>query len=88
MQLTRQIGEHLVAAELGRRGYVATPFAGNIPMYDRLAADIGGHGTPVRLMQLAGGGVAVEMKPHDLESMSDELWSLLRFGISPHRNTA
>jgi hypothetical protein len=30
MQLTRQIGEHLVAAELGRRGYVATPFAGNI----------------------------------------------------------
>ena len=33
-QLTRQIGEHLVAAELGRRGYVATPFAGNVPMYD------------------------------------------------------
>jgi hypothetical protein len=29
MQLTRQIGEHLLAAELGRRDYVATPFAGN-----------------------------------------------------------
>ena len=29
MQITRQIGEHLVVAELGRRGYVAAPFAGN-----------------------------------------------------------
>lgn len=42
MQLTRQTGEHLVAAELGRRGYVATPFAGNIPMYVLLIADLHG----------------------------------------------
>ncbi|PCJ53300.1 MAG: hypothetical protein COA73_15425 [Candidatus Hydrogenedentota bacterium] len=35
--LTRQIGEHLVTAELGRRGIVATPFAGNIPNIDILA---------------------------------------------------
>ena len=27
MHLTRQIGEHLVAAELGRLGYIAAPFA-------------------------------------------------------------
>ncbi len=37
MQLTRQIGEHLVTAELGRRGVFATPFAGNVPDIDLLA---------------------------------------------------
>ena len=35
--LTRQIGEHLVVAELGRHGIVATPFAGNMPDYDVVA---------------------------------------------------
>ena len=34
MYLTRQIGEHLVAAKLGRMDYVATPFAGNVPLFD------------------------------------------------------
>jgi hypothetical protein len=32
-QLTGHIGEHLVAAELGRMGLFATPFAGNVPDY-------------------------------------------------------
>lgn len=36
-QLTRQIGEHLVTAELGRRGIIATPFSGNVPDIDILA---------------------------------------------------
>ena len=36
-KLTGQIGEHLVTAELGRRGIVATPFAGNVPDIDILA---------------------------------------------------
>ena len=35
-QLTRQIGEHLVTAELGRMGIVASPFAGNVPNIDIL----------------------------------------------------
>ena len=35
--LTRQIGEHLVVAEFGRHGIVATPFAGNMPDYDIVA---------------------------------------------------
>jgi len=37
IQLTRQIGEHLVTAELGRRQIIATPFAGNVPDIDILA---------------------------------------------------
>jgi hypothetical protein len=55
MQLTRQIGEHLVAAELGRRGYIATPFAGNIPLYDLLAADKRGHAIPIQVKAINGG---------------------------------
>src|SRR3954467_11981519 len=49
MQLARQIGEHLVAAELGRRGYVAAPFAGNVPLFDLLAADMTGRAFSVQV---------------------------------------
>lgn len=36
-QLAGQIGESLVVAELGRRGIIATAFAGNVPDIDLLA---------------------------------------------------
>jgi hypothetical protein len=36
-QLTRQIGEYLAAAELGRRGWIATTFTGSLPGFDILA---------------------------------------------------
>ncbi len=38
-QLTRQIGEYLAAAELGRRNWVATTFTGSLPGFDILAID-------------------------------------------------
>ena len=42
--LTKQTGEYLVAAELSRRGFIATPFTGNVPSYDIVAVDgRGGH---------------------------------------------
>lgn len=31
-KLAEQIGEHLVCAELGRRGFIATPFSGMFPL--------------------------------------------------------
>jgi hypothetical protein len=37
IQLARQIGEYLAAAELGRRGWVATTFTGSVPGFDLLA---------------------------------------------------
>ena len=55
MQLTRQIGEHLVAAELGRMGYIAAPFAGNVPLYDLFAADSRGHAIPIQVKAINGG---------------------------------
>lgn len=42
--LTKQAGEYLVAAELSRRGFIATTFTGNVPHYDIVAVDeSGGH---------------------------------------------
>jgi hypothetical protein len=38
-KLAGQIGEYLVCAELGRRGFIATPFSGNVPSFDVLATD-------------------------------------------------
>jgi len=37
MQLTKQVGEYLACAELSRRGFIATAFAGNVPDFDVLA---------------------------------------------------
>lgn len=54
MQLTRQIGEHLVAAELGRRGYVAAPFAGNVEGFDLVAVDAVGRAIPIQVKAING----------------------------------
>ena len=43
-QLTKQVGEYLVAAEVCRRGFIATTFTGNVPHYDIIASNsTGGH---------------------------------------------
>lgn len=45
-KLVGQTGEYLVAAELSRRGLIATTFTGNVPHYDILASnEIGQHVT-------------------------------------------
>jgi hypothetical protein len=52
--LTKQAGEYLVAAELSRRGYIATTFTGNLPYYDIIAVDdCGGHAV-VQVKAIAG----------------------------------
>ncbi len=43
LQLTKQTGEYLVAAELCRRGFIATTFTGNVPIYDIVASDANGN---------------------------------------------
>ena len=53
-QLTRQIGEHLVVAKLGRLGILATPFAGNVPDYDLLASDRSGNSLPIQVKAING----------------------------------
>jgi hypothetical protein len=56
IQLTGHIGEHLVAAELGRRlGCLATPFAGNVPLFDLLVADADYRSIPVQVKTIRHG---------------------------------
>jgi hypothetical protein len=38
-KLAGQVGEFLVCAELGRRGFIATSFSGNVPEFDLIVAD-------------------------------------------------
>lgn len=52
--LAKQIGEHLVCAELGRRGFIATPFAGNVPAFDILAADEQCRTVPIQVKATRG----------------------------------
>ncbi|MCC7354232.1 MAG: hypothetical protein IT330_10780 [Anaerolineae bacterium] len=54
-QLTKQIGEYLVAAELGRRGFIATTFTGNVPDFDILAIDETGRAFAVQVKTIQGG---------------------------------
>lgn len=43
-KIVGQTGEYLVAAELSRRGLIATTFTGNVPHYDIVASDeVGRH---------------------------------------------
>jgi hypothetical protein len=48
-QITKQIGEYLVASELGRIGLVAATFSGNVPDYDIIATDSAFRSIPVQV---------------------------------------
>jgi len=52
--LTKQTGEYLVAAELSRRGFIATTFTGNVPHYDIVAVDERGCHALVQVKAIAG----------------------------------
>lgn len=55
MQLTKQIGESLAVAELGRRGCIATSFSGNVPDIDILACSLTGKSFSVQVKAINGG---------------------------------
>jgi hypothetical protein len=48
-KLVGQTGEYLVAAELSRRGLIATTFTGNVPYYDIIASDETGRHVSVQV---------------------------------------
>lgn len=52
--LMRQVGEHLVCAELGRRGFTATPFSGNVPTFDVIATDNQCRTVPIQVKASSG----------------------------------
>ena len=71
-QLTRQIGEHLIVAKLGRLGYIATPFAGNVPDFDLLIANDEGYSIPVQVKAINGGAWQFQISKFlDVEIVDD-----------------
>ena len=54
-KLVAQAGEYLVAAELSRRGLIATTFTGNVPHYDIIASDENGRHVSVQVKTSRGG---------------------------------
>ena len=60
-QLAGQIGESLIVAELGRRGIVATAFAGNVPEIDLLAYKDGAT-ISLQVKAWRGGSVSFDAK--------------------------
>jgi len=53
-KLVGQTGEYLVAAELSRRGLIATTFTGNVPHYDIIASDEKGRHVAVQVKTSSG----------------------------------
>ena len=53
-KLVGQTGEYLVAAELSRRGLIATTFTGNVPHYDIIASDEAGRHVSVQVKASRG----------------------------------
>lgn len=54
-QLTKQLGEYLVACELARRGLLVATFSGNVPDFDLIATDRKGASCPVQVKTIKGG---------------------------------
>ena len=54
-QLTKQIGEYLVACELARQGLLIATFSGNVPDFDLIATDIKGSSRPIQVKTIKGG---------------------------------
>ena len=54
-QLTKQVGEYLVSAELCRRGYISTTFTGNVPDFDILAINDKHKTIPIQVKTINAG---------------------------------
>lgn len=48
-QLTKQVGEYLVACELARRGLLVATFSGNVPDFDLIATHLKGSSCPIQV---------------------------------------
>lgn len=54
--LVGRLGEYLVCVELGHLGFVATPFAGNVPDFDVVAVDALNRSVPIQVKTSSDGG--------------------------------
>lgn len=61
-QLTKQVGEFLVAAELARRGWIIGLLSGNTPEFDLVATNTRCKSVPVQVKAIKGGDWQFDMR--------------------------
>ncbi len=61
-QLTKQVGEYLVAAELARRGLLSATFAGSVRHYDVIASGPTGGHVPIQVKTINGGAWQLDIR--------------------------
>ena len=61
-QLTKQVGEYLVAAELARRGLISATFAGSVRHFDIVASGPSGGHLPIQVKAMATGNWQLDIK--------------------------
>ena len=61
-KIVGQTGEYLVAAELSRRGMIATTFTGNVPYYDIIASDENGRHAAIQVKAIRGGSWQFDLR--------------------------
>jgi len=54
-QLTKQVGEYLVASELARNGLISATFSGNIPEFDIIATNQSGKSRAIQVKTINNG---------------------------------
>lgn len=70
-QLTKQVGEYLVAAELARRDLLSATFSGNVPHYDIVASGQKGGHIPVQVKAKASGTWQLDIRNFAEVTLSD-----------------
>lgn len=79
MQLTKQVGEYLVSAELCRRGLISTTFTGNVPKLDILAIDKKLQTIPIQVKTITGGSWQFNASTFlDIEISSNKIQTVKR----------
>lgn len=86
MQLTKQVGESLVVAELGRRGFIATAFAGNVPDFDIVAIGPKGKTLPVQVKAIQGASWQFDIRQFLKVDLDGETQIVSGTTPSPHRS--
>src|SRR3546814_7847659 len=81
-KLTGQVGEHLVSAVLGTRGFYASPYSGNVPGFDVTAVESETlKSFPVQVKTSRSGSL-VQSTIDRSEEHTSELQSLMRISYA------
>lgn len=83
-QLTKQVGEYRVAAELARRNLLAATFSGNVPHYDVIASGQAGGHVPIQVKAKAVGTWQLDIRDFVSVSLRGRKQVLGRAKPSPY----